>query len=118
MSTPELYDQLIARSAAGDYEETMNTLKILLKDRKEEPDLRMYSALLRSYADDWQCSAGMIRRTIEEMRAEGIEMDSRACHNILEVCIFNELPIHFSFDVCRHWLFIRTTFFGSKSWNI
>ncbi|KAF2201280.1 hypothetical protein GQ43DRAFT_394612 [Delitschia confertaspora ATCC 74209] len=84
LSTPELYERLRAEAASGRHRDVMKIVKILLKDREQEPSLQMYSAILHSYVSAEDGTAGMIRKTLEEMRQEGIELDSRACHNILE----------------------------------
>jgi hypothetical protein len=67
----------------------MNMLRILIKDRRERPNLHMYTALLHSYVSpDWG-TAGKIRKVLEDMDTAGIELDARACE-----CALEALAVH------------------------
>ncbi|KAF2010497.1 hypothetical protein BU24DRAFT_378551 [Aaosphaeria arxii CBS 175.79] len=84
LPTNALYDRLRRDGAAGRYNEVMNIVKILLKDRRERPNVRMYSAILHSFANCQEGTAGKIRKVMEEMVESGVDLDVGACHNALE----------------------------------
>lgn len=84
MSNEDLYSWLRFKGGKGHHATVMDILKILIKDRREKPNLAMYSALLHSYASSKWGTAGKIRKTLDEMAAVGIELDARACEYVLE----------------------------------
>ncbi|KAF2262145.1 hypothetical protein CC78DRAFT_520588 [Lojkania enalia] len=84
LPTTELYARLRIDAAGGRSQEVMNIVKILIKDRREKPNILLYSAILHSFVSPEDGTAGKIRRILEEMQEEGIELDATACHNILE----------------------------------
>jgi len=67
----------------------MDIIKILIKDRRERPNLRMYTALLHSYVNSEEGTAGKLRRVLEDMDAAGIELDGRAAE-----CALEALSVH------------------------
>ncbi|ORY18643.1 hypothetical protein BCR34DRAFT_473166 [Clohesyomyces aquaticus] len=84
LPTPELYGRLRSDAAAGRYSDVFNIIKILVKDRREPPNLALYSALLRSFVGPEDGTGGKIRRVLDEMSEEGIELDTAACHYVIE----------------------------------
>ncbi|KAF2747867.1 hypothetical protein M011DRAFT_385346, partial [Sporormia fimetaria CBS 119925] len=84
LPTPELYERLRSNAVAGRYLDVFKIIKILVKDRREAPNLRLYTAILHSFVDPEAGTAGKIRKIIEEMMEEGIDFDSGACHAVLE----------------------------------
>ena len=63
----------------------MNIVRILIKDRGERPNVRLYAGILHSFVSPEMGTAGKVRKVLEEMEEEGIELDSGACHCVLEV---------------------------------
>jgi pentatricopeptide repeat protein len=89
LQTPELYERLRSDAAAGRHADVFKIIKILIKDRREKPNVRLYAGLLHSYADPLEGTAGKIRKTLEEMGEEGIDLDAGACH-----CTLEALAVH------------------------
>ena len=85
LPTVELYEKLRRDGAAGRYDEVMSVIRILIKDRRERPNSAMYAAILHSFTSSTEGTAGKVRRVLEEMKADGVEIDSRCCHCTLEV---------------------------------
>ena len=85
LQTVELYEHLRREAAAGKYNNVMGIIRILIKDRREKPNATLYAAVLHSFVDPEEGTAGKIRKVLDEMSAEGIELDARGCHCILEV---------------------------------
>jgi hypothetical protein len=65
----------------------MNIIKILIKDRRERPNVRLYAAMLHSFVNPEEGTAGKIRKVLEEMGEAGVDLDAGGCHAVLEVCI-------------------------------
>lgn len=74
----------------------MNICRVLVKDRGEQPNREMYTALLHSFVDCKEGTAGKVRKVLEEMgfwherdaldsEYPKIELDGRACECVLEV---------------------------------
>jgi hypothetical protein len=89
LSNEELYSRLRIDAAKGHHGEVMNMLRILIKDRRERPNLHMYTALLHSYVSPEWGTAGKIRKLLEDMDTAGIELDTRACE-----CALEALAVH------------------------
>lgn len=88
LSTLELYERLKRDAAVGRYEEVMNIIKILIKDRRERPNVRLYAGILHSFVNPEEGTAGKIRKVLDEMAEEGIDLDAGACHCVLEVRMY------------------------------
>lgn len=73
----------------GKHQEVLKMLNILIKDRRERPNLQMYTALLYSYVSPEWGTAGKIRKALEDMAVAGIELDARACE-----CALEALAVH------------------------
>ncbi|KAG9195072.1 hypothetical protein G6011_00192 [Alternaria panax] len=91
-----LYEHARDEGAKGNWEEVMNICRVLIKDRGEQPNREMYTALLHSFVDAKTGTAGKVRKVLEEMgfwsHTDGalvgqpkIELDARACECVLEV---------------------------------
>lgn len=89
MSTEELYSQARTEAGKGRHMEVLSILKILIKDRRERPNLAMYTALLHSYTSGPWGTAGKIRKALEDMAIAGVEPDARACE-----CALEALAVH------------------------
>jgi hypothetical protein len=85
LPTPELYDRLRTEAAAGRHDHVLDIIRILIKDREERLNSRIYTALLQSYVSPDRGTAGKVRKVLEEMAEVGIVLDSAACHAVLEV---------------------------------
>lgn len=85
LQTVELYERLRREGAAGKHEDVMNIVRILIKDRRERPNAALYAAVLHSYANAEEGTAGKVRRVLDEMAEDGVELDARGCHCVLEV---------------------------------
>lgn len=85
LPTVELYERLRRDAAAGRTDEVMNIVKILIKDRRERPNVRLYAGVLHSFVNPEDGTAGKIRKVLEEMAEMGIDLDAGACHAVLEV---------------------------------
>jgi hypothetical protein len=83
LDIPALYEKL--RSATSKDPQTVEQIvKILVHDRHEKPNSRIYSALLRSCASPGVSSAALLRKLIRDLKEEGIEFDAALCHDALE----------------------------------
>lgn len=83
LDTPALYEKLRS-TTAKDPESVERIVKILVHDRHEKPNNRHYSALLRSCASPGVSSATLLRRRINNLKEEGVELDAALCHDALE----------------------------------
>ncbi|KAF2279189.1 uncharacterized protein EI97DRAFT_455467 [Westerdykella ornata] len=84
LPTADLYERLRSDAAAGRYEEVFNAVKILIKDRRERPNIRLYAAMLHSFVNPEYGTAGKIRKVLEEMAELGVDLDAGGCHAVLE----------------------------------
>ncbi|KAF1949037.1 hypothetical protein CC80DRAFT_458231 [Byssothecium circinans] len=89
LPTSALYDRLRIDGAAGKHEEVMNIIRILIKDRREVPNTAMYTAVLHSCANCQAVTAGAIRKILQEMQENGIELDGRGAE-----CVLEALAVH------------------------
>lgn len=106
----QAYFELRQIALAGDYTQTRACVDILIKERGEEPNARLYDALLLANVDPENGSASEAASILEEMVNEGIAPDAAVCHAVLRVCTM--LRQDFSLPqltFCRSSLYIRTT---------
>ncbi|KAF2799853.1 hypothetical protein K505DRAFT_293900 [Melanomma pulvis-pyrius CBS 109.77] len=89
LQTAELYERLRREGAAGKHEDVMNIVRILIKDRRERPNSALYAAVLHSYVNAEEGTAGKVRRVLDEMAEDGVELDARGCH-----CVLETLAVH------------------------
>jgi len=96
LPTHVLYEHVRIEGAKGHFNDVMDICRILVKDRGEQPNREMYTAILHSFVDCTNGTAGKVRKVLEEMgfwndrdgSASGwpkIELDARACECVLEV---------------------------------
>ncbi|KAF2639688.1 hypothetical protein P280DRAFT_470304 [Massarina eburnea CBS 473.64] len=88
-TTPELYDRLRAAGTEGNYDEVMAIVRILIKDRNEQPNLFIYTAILHSFTNPQAVTAGAIRKILDEMEENGIDLDGRGAE-----CALEALAVH------------------------
>ena len=79
------YQELRRISLNGDYTHIRDTVKILVKERGQKPNLRLYDALLLANTDYQHGSAGEIARILDEIAVEGLTPDSATYHAALKV---------------------------------
>ncbi|KAH6868099.1 hypothetical protein BKA58DRAFT_188330 [Alternaria rosae] len=91
-----LYEHVRAEGAKGNFEEVMKICRVLIKDRGELPNREMYTAVLHSFVDSVNGTAGKVRKVLEEMGfwdetdasltgKPRILLDARGCECVLEV---------------------------------
>jgi pentatricopeptide repeat protein len=96
LPTHVLYEHVRAEGAKGHFDEVMNICRVLVKDRGEPLNKEMYTAMLHSFVDSSNGTAGKVRKVLEEMGfwndmdrpltgRPRIELDARACECVLEV---------------------------------
>ncbi|KZF23322.1 hypothetical protein L228DRAFT_282057 [Xylona heveae TC161] len=84
-STEHLYEVLRSAAAQGQYERVLELVNYLVKHRHEEPNLRLYSALLLANVDPNHGIATRITAILDEMSRERIGADSGFYHAALKV---------------------------------
>lgn len=67
----------------------MSIVRILIKDRRERPEVRMYSAVIHSFVNSQEGTAGKVRSVLDEMKDLGVELDAWTCH-----CVLEALAVH------------------------
>ena len=68
-----------------DYAHVRDIVKILVKERGQKPNLRLYDALLLANTDNENGSAGEVARILDEIAVEGLIPDSTTYHAALRV---------------------------------
>ncbi|GAB7356771.1 hypothetical protein MBLNU459_g7667t1 [Dothideomycetes sp. NU459] len=84
-ATPTLYELARAAALRGEIDEVKRIVEHLVRDRKETPNLRLYSALILSNVDPDRGAAWRVASLLDEMHAEGLTMDIGLCHDVLKV---------------------------------
>ena len=69
----------------GNYTSTRDIVSILVKERGQKPNLRLYDALLLANMDHQDGSAGEVARLLDEIAVEGLTPDSATYHAALKV---------------------------------
>ena len=78
--------QILRQIALGaNYRQTQECVRILVEERGENPNLRLYEALLLANADHEHGSASEVASILEEMKNEGLTPESATYHAILRV---------------------------------
>ena len=84
-STPDLYELAHAAAANGNSEEARKMVEYLVRDRREEPSLRLYSISILANVHPWEGSAKRVAGLLAEMHDEGLQMNVQICHDVLRV---------------------------------
>lgn len=84
-STETLYHRLRSGAGRGDIKWVTTCVEYLVKERQEQPNLRLYNALILANVSPEEGSAARVDALLEEMRDEGLEPDSGVCHCVLKV---------------------------------
>ena len=79
------YQELRRLALKGDYTHIRNCVIILVKERGQKPNLRLYNALLLANTDTRYGSAGEVARILSDIAAEGLAPDSATYHAALRV---------------------------------
>ena len=79
------YQELRRLALRGDYTHIRNCVIILVKERGQKPNLRLYDALLLANTDTRYGSAGEVARILSDIAAEGLAPDSATYHAALRV---------------------------------
>lgn len=79
------YQELRRSTLKGDYTHIRDVVEILVKERGQKPNLRLYDALLLANTDSQKGSAGEVARIIDEIAMEGLIPDSTTYHAALRV---------------------------------
>lgn len=85
LDIPSAYQELRRLGLKGDYAHIRDTVKILVKERGQKPNLRLYDALLLANTDNQYGSAGEVARILDEIAVEGLTPDSATYHAALRV---------------------------------
>lgn len=84
-TTPVLYEMARAAAGLGNTLDVKRIVEHLVRDRKEEPNLRLYSALILSNVNPSDGAAWRVASLLEEMIEEGLTIDEGICHDALKV---------------------------------
>jgi len=85
MSTDELYTLVRQHASKGHVKKVDELVEILVGKRHEEPNTKLYAALILANIDCEHGSAERAKILLDEMSAEGIMLDHAVCNNILKV---------------------------------
>jgi len=82
------YEKLRIEASRGTKQGLSNAFALvdhLVRTLGRRPDLKIYTALILANTSP-EGSVAEVVRLIDELRAEGFELDSSSCHDILKVC--------------------------------
>lgn len=79
------YGNLRQIALGANYRQTQECIQILVEERGEKPNLRLYEALLLANADHEHGSASEVARVLEEITNERLTPDSATYHAMLRV---------------------------------
>lgn len=84
-STPDLYEQAHAAAAQGNSQEARKMVEYLVRNRRETPNIRLYSISILANVHPWEGSARRVAGLLAEMHQEGLQMNVQICHDVLRV---------------------------------
>ncbi|KAI4736607.1 hypothetical protein E4T50_12912 [Aureobasidium sp. EXF-12298] len=84
-STPDLYELAHAAAAKGNSREAMSLVEYLVQNRRETPNLRLYSISILANIHPTDGSARRVVGLLAEMQDEGLQMNVQICHDVLRV---------------------------------
>lgn len=85
LSTEEIYEKTQLLASRGQYDNVQTHVHYLVRERHEEPNIRLYSALILANVDPLNGSVEALVALLDEMETERTTPDSRTYHNILKV---------------------------------
>lgn len=116
--TPSIYDDLRRSAIKGDLLQVHAIVKEIVQNQGEEPNSRLFHALILANTDPRHGSPAEVRRLLEEMVREEIMPDSAIYHAVIKVgqwIAFQELyPLICN---CRFLRYIPITFCATRFWK-
>jgi hypothetical protein len=79
-----LYELLRIAAANGEFRKVQIYAETLMRSHGEEPNLRIYSALILANSHP-HGSIASVKDYIRQLRADGLDLDLGACHDIIKV---------------------------------
>jgi len=74
-----------ALAIGGNVQECRQVAELLVRERREKPNVQLYSALILSNISPDQGAAWRVSEYVEEMREAGLQPDTGTCHAVLKV---------------------------------
>ena len=107
-SKQTLYEALkVLHGIEGTYSAIVKIVEFLVTEGGEQPNERLYEALIRANVDPMYGSAGIARSLLSEMEDKGIPTSLSIYHAVLEVSRDNH-PVALSFDLGFTWRLTRS----------
>ena len=91
VETEKTYNLLGKASRQGHYATTQRVVKELVVDHGEDPNLKIYEALILANTSPVHGSIVEVQRILDEMQEERIPPDSSIYHAVLKVCKWSTL---------------------------
>jgi len=88
-TTPILYEMARMSASHGYTNDVRNIVNYLVTRRREQPNLRLYGALILSNVNPTEGAAWRVATLLEEMAEEGLSMDVGICHDVLKASGIN-----------------------------
>lgn len=79
------YQELRRSTLKGKYAHVRDSVEILVKERQQKPNLRLYDALLLANTDNEHGSAGEVAGILDKIAVDGLTPDSATYHAALRV---------------------------------
>ena len=79
------YQELRRSNLKGNYAHVRDSVEILVKERRQKPNLRLYDALLLANTDNEHGSAGEVAGILDKIAGDGLAPDSATYHAALRV---------------------------------
>ena len=79
------YQELRRSTLKGTYAHVRYSIEILVKERQQKPNLRLYDALLLANTDNEHGSAGEVAGILDKIAVDGLTPDSATYHAALRV---------------------------------
>lgn len=106
-----LYQELLCAGGQGNFIRVYVLVEELVKSRGEQPNSRLYLALISANANPQHGSPSEVRRLLSEMADEGITPDSAIYHAVLKVILKTSNRKYICLQMFdRSWPYIRITF--------
>lgn len=84
-STEQLYEDLLSQASRGYIEDVERLVKYLIGERGQQPNLRLYRALILANINPPHGSAESVISILQELAAEGLEPDAGICYSVIKV---------------------------------
>lgn len=83
--TDIIYARLRSAATHGHVRECRQIAEFLVKERREQPNVQLYNALIESNVDNEFGAAWRVHQYLDEMKAGGLTPDVGTCHAVLKV---------------------------------